>query len=101
MKVRVPMGVFTENPLPVTVTLVPTIPCVGDRAIVAVVTVNGAKLMTAPPVYTITKYEPADVPDGTVTVVAAGIAPPELEVNVEPDPVTHDIVVELELRQML
>ena len=54
LKVKVLMGVDTENPLPVTVTLLPTRPCVGDRVIVGVVTVNVADFTTEPSVYTIT-----------------------------------------------
>ena len=96
-----PTVVLAEKPDPVTVTVTPTGPWVGDSEIVGVVTLKAVESTTAAPEYTMTKSEPSAVPEGTVTVVAPGIAPATVAVKVVPDPATQLTVPEVVLRQML
>ena len=72
LNVIVPIVVDTENPEPVTVTEMPTRPCVGDRVIVDVVTVKVVEAVSAGTVPTLlpartTVYVPAAT-DGTLNV---------------------------------
>jgi hypothetical protein len=101
LKVIDPIAVKTENPEPVTVTEMPFGPWVGVSVMVGVLTVNAADETTVEPVYVITKYDPAAVPPGTVTVAAAGIAPATLDVKLEVEPATQETVAALVLRQSL
>jgi hypothetical protein len=66
-KVIVPIVVRTENPVPVTVTLVPTWPLAGDRVIVGVVTVNVAAPWSELASVAMTVFAPAAV-EGTTKV---------------------------------
>ena len=50
-----PIVVLTENPVPVTVTEVPTAPVVGLSTIAGVVTVKPAQVTTDDPAYVMTK----------------------------------------------
>jgi len=117
-----PIFVLTENPAPVTVTMVPTGPWVGDRVIVAVMTVNEADAVSAGTAPTslpdrTTAYGP-DAMDGTVNVHVkvpvsevvwdvqvwvAGVAPLKVIVPIvvrteNPEPVT---VTELPKRPLM
>jgi len=67
-----PIFVLTENPVPLTVTVVPIGPWVGDRVIAGVITLNVAVALSAGTVPTLlpdttTVYVPP-VTDGTVNV---------------------------------
>ena len=49
MKVKVEIAVVTENPVPLTVTVIPVGPCEGVNVIVGVVMVKVAEAESAPP----------------------------------------------------
>ena len=72
LNVIVPIAVDTENPEPVTVTVVPAGPWVGDRVIVGVVTVKVAEAVSAGTIPTSlpdkTTVYGSDTIDGTVNV---------------------------------
>ena len=62
-----PIAVLTEKPAPVTVTEVPTLPLVGARVMLGVVTVNVVDAVSDPPSFPVitTVYPPAAI-EGTV-----------------------------------
>ena len=66
--VIVPIVVRTENPEPVTVTVVPTAPEVGDRAIAGFVTVKVAVPVSELASVAVTDLAPEEVEDGTTKV---------------------------------
>jgi len=49
LKVKVPIAVLTENPEPVTVTVMPVGPWLGDRVTAGVVIVNVVEAVSPPP----------------------------------------------------
>jgi len=68
LNVIVPIVVRTENPVPVTVTVVPTGPVLGDRVIAGVVTVNVAVPVSELASVAVTALAPEEVEDGTTKV---------------------------------
>ena len=76
LNVIVPIVVRTENPEPVTVTVVPTAPELGDRVIAGVVTVKVAEAVFALASFAVTVLPPA-VEEGTTKVA---VKPPVAEV---------------------
>ena len=67
LNVMVPIVVRTEKPVPLTVTVVPTGPWMGDRVIVGVVTVNVADALFELASVAVTVLPPA-VEEGTTKV---------------------------------
>jgi len=68
LNVIVPIVVRTENPVPVTVTVVPTGPVLGDRVIAGVVTVNVADALFELASVALTVLPPAEAEEGTTKV---------------------------------
>ncbi len=68
LNVIVPIVVRTENPEPVTVTVVPTAPEVGDKVIAGFVTVKVAVPVSALASVAVTALAPEEVEDGTTKV---------------------------------
>ena len=68
LNVIVPIVVRTENPVPVTVTVVPTGPVLGDRVIAGVVTVKVAVPVSELASVAVTALAPEEVEDGTTKV---------------------------------